>query len=310
LPSTDPGERVRFTEPQRIVVVANPKSRFSPDRLEMLVRAYMPAGSTLHVRHTKPDTRIQGIIDDLLEDATVAIASGGDGTVSQVAAAILDENIPLGIVPTGSTNMIAKVSAVPSNPETAVQLIFGWHRRERIDVGRSGDRLLMHLGGSGIDARIFLGASSRLKRRLRWMAYVPPAIRGAFAKPSSFAVTVDGLETRAKSSLVLVANSAQLLHSNIHLVNDVSRTDGKFDVLIYTAANPIELAAAGVTSLTGHLETFGQVIRLQGSQIRIEADPPAPTELDGEVVGETPLVIDVLPRAIELIRGQSRRPRP
>jgi diacylglycerol kinase (ATP) len=116
-------------------------------------------------------------------------------------------------------------------------------------------------------------------------------------------VTVDGLETRAKSSLVLVANSAQLLHSNIHLVNDVSRTDGKFDVLIYTAANPIELAAAGVTSLTGHLETFGQVIRLQGSQIRIEADPPAPTELDGEVVGETPLVIDVLPRAIELIRG-------
>jgi diacylglycerol kinase family enzyme len=114
---------------------------------------------------------------------------------------------------------------------------------------------------------------------------------------------VDGVETCAKSSLVLVANSAQLLHQKIHLVNDVSRTDGEFDVLIYTAANPIELAAAGLTSLTGHLETLGQVIRLRGSQIRIESDPPAPTELDGEVVGETPLEIDVIPRAIELIRG-------
>jgi diacylglycerol kinase (ATP) len=295
--------RVRFTEPQRIVVVANPKNRFSPDRLETLVRALMPAGSSVVVRLTRPDVPIHGIIEDLLDDATVAIASGGDGTVSQVAAAILDQNIPLGIVPTGSTNMIAKVSRIPSNPERAVQLIFGWHHRERIDVGRSGDRLLMHIGGSGVDARIFIGANSRLKRRLRWVAYVPPAVTGALAKPSMYTVSVDGSVTRARSCLVLVANSAQLLHENIRLVGDVSRTDGMFDVLIYTAENPLRLAAAGLTSLTGHLETFGQVIRLRGAHIRIEADPPAPTELDGEVVGETPLEIEVLPQAIELIRG-------
>lgn len=257
----------------------------------------------MDVRHTKPNAPIHGIIEDLLEDATIAIASGGDGTVSQVAAAILDQKIPLGIVPAGSTNMVAKVSNIPANPEQAVKLIFGWHRRERIDVGRSGDRLILHLGGAGLDARIFLGASSQLKRRLRWMAYVPPAVKGAFAKPSMFTVTVDGVETRVSSNLVLVANSAQLLHSNIHLVNDVSRTDGQFDVLIYLAKNPIELAAAGITSLAGRLETFGQVIRLRGASITVDADPPAPTELDGEVVGETPLKIDVLPGAIELIRG-------
>ncbi len=263
----------------------------------------MPPGSSLHVRHTKPNRRIHGLIEDLLGDATVAIASGGDGTVSQVAAAILDDRIPLGIVPAGSTNMVAKVSHIPSNPEKAVKLIFGWHRREWIDVGRSGDRLLMHLGGAGIDARIFIGASSKLKRHLRWVAYVPPAVTGALVKPSMFTVTVDGIETRAMSSVVLVANSAQLLHSKIRLVDGVSRTDGRFDVLIYTAANPIELAAAGITSLTGHLETLDQVIRLRGSRIRIDADPPAPTELDGEVVGVTPIEIEVLPRAIELIRG-------
>ena len=113
---------------------------------------------------------IHGIIDDLLGDATVAIASGGDGTVSQVAAAILDERIPLGIVPAGSTNMVAKVSDIPADSEKAVKLIFGWHRREWIDVGRSGERLLLHLGGSGIDARIFVGANSKLK--------TPPALDG------------------------------------------------------------------------------------------------------------------------------------
>ncbi len=263
----------------------------------------MPAGSTLHVRLTKPDMPIHGIIEDLLDEASVAVASGGDGTVSQVAAALLDQRIPLGIVPAGSTNMVAKVSNIPSDPEQAVKLIFGWHRRERIDVGRSGERLLLHLGGAGIDARIFLGASSRLKRHLRWLAYVPSAVAGAMAQPSMYTVTVDGVETRCNSSLVLVANSAQLLHSNVHLVRDVSRTDGQFDVLIYKADNPIALAAAGLTSLTGHLETLDQVIRLRGSRIRIDADPPAPTELDGEVIGETPLEIDVLPRAIELIRG-------
>jgi diacylglycerol kinase family enzyme len=303
LDSPEQDARVRFTEPQRIVVVANPKSRVSPDMLETLVRAYMPPGSYVTVRLTKPDTPIHGIIEDELDTATLAIASGGDGTVSQVAGAILDARIPLGIVPAGSTNMVAKVSGVPSDAEMAVRLIFGDHRRELIDVGRSGERLLMHLGGSGIDARIFLGANSELKRHLRWLAYVPPALSSAFAGQSLYTVTVDGAVTQARSSLVLVANSAQLLSPRIHLVEDVSRVDGKFDVLIYTATNPFSLAIAGVTSLTGRLETSGQVIRLRGKNIRIEAEPPAPTELDGEVVGETPLEIEVLPRAIELIRG-------
>ena len=294
---------MRLSGPQRIVVIANPRSRVSPDRLEQLVRAYMPAGSTIALRHTRPDMPIRGIVEDELEHATVAIASGGDGTVSQVAAAIIDCQIPLGIVPAGSTNMVAKVSDIPSNAERAVELIFGSHWRERIDAGRSGERLLLHLGGAGIDARIFIGANPTLKKYFRWAAYVPPAVAGAFADQTEFTVTVDGQVTRIRSSLVLVANSAQLLHSKIYLVDSVSRSDGMFDVLIYTARNPFELAGAGLASLVGLLETTGQVIRMRGKSIRIEADPPAPTELDGEVVGETPLKIEVLPQAIELIRG-------
>ena len=301
--SSNLNERVRLTGPQRIVIVANPKSRVSPDRLETLVRAYMPQGSHVTVRHTRPNAPIHGLIEDELDHATVAIASGGDGTISQVASAILDSNIPLGIVPAGSTNMVAKVSAIPSNPEKAVQLIFGYHHRERIDVGRSGERLLLHLGGAGIDARIFLGADPKLKKRIRWAAYVPPAIAGAFADQTEFTVTVDGDVTRARSSLVLVANSAQLLSSKIHLVKDVSRVDGAFDVLIYTATNPLQLAWAGLASMTGRLEHTGQVIRLRGTSIKIESNPPVPAELDGEVVGETPLDIEVIPGAIELIRG-------
>lgn len=296
-------ERLRFVEPQRVVLVCNPKGRVAPDRLETLVRAHMPAGSDLVMRYTRPDKPIHGLIEDDLNTATLAIASGGDGTISQVAAAILEARIPLGIVPAGSTNMIAKVSGIPSSPEKAIRLIFGYHRRECIDVGQSGERLLLHLGGSGIDARIFLGANSKLKKRLRWVAYVPPAVTGLLAAPSDYTITVDGAVTRARSSLVLVANSAQLLSSKIHLVSDVSRVDGFFDVLVYTATNPLDLALAGAFSLSGYLETSGQVIRLRGKHILIEADPPAPTELDGEVVGETPLEIQVLPSAIELICG-------
>lgn len=301
--TSNDGARMRLNGPQRIVVVANPRGRVAPDWLETVVRAHMPAGSTVVVRQTRPDTPIHGIIEADLEHATVAIASGGDGTVSQVAAAILGHSIPLGIIPAGSTNMVAKVSDIPSSPERAVRLIFGDHRREWIDVGKSGERVMLHLGGAGIDARIFTGANPTLKKYLRWGAYVPPAVSGAFAGQAAFTVTVDGAITRARSSLVLVANSAQLLHSKIHLVGSVSRSDGQFDVLIYTARNTLELAAAGLASLTGYLEESGQVIRLRGASITIEADPPVPTELDGEVVGVTPLRIEVLPRAIELIRG-------
>ena len=65
----------------------------------------------------------------------------------------------------------------------------------------------------------------------------------------------------------------------------------------------MQLAFAGLVSMTGHLEKSGQAIRLRGKSIRIEADPPVPTELDGEVIGTTPLDVEVVPSAIELIRG-------
>lgn len=294
---------MRLSGPQRIVVVANPRGHVAPNHLEALVRRYMPGGSTMVMRHTRPDMPIHGLIEDDLETATVAIASGGDGTVSQVAAAILEQRIPLGIIPAGSTNMVAKVSNIPASATKAVELIFGNHRREWIDVGRSGERLLLHLGGAGLDARIFIKADPRLKKHFRWGAYLPAMVSGAFANQTNFTVTVDDQVTRARSSLVLVANSAQLLSSRIHLVDEVSRSDGQFDVLIYTATNPVELAWAGIVSLTGYLEEAGQIIRLRGRSILIESDPPAPAELDGEVVGTTPLAIEVLHQAIDLIRG-------
>jgi diacylglycerol kinase (ATP) len=286
---------------QHFLAVINPTSRLPVEHVQRLLNTLAPPGARITSYFTRPDHPIRGLIESDLATATTAIAVGGDGTVSQVAAAILDRKIPLGIVPGGSTNMIAKTSFIPSKPQRAIELIFGPHCFDVIDVGRSDGRLLVHMGGVGLDARIFEMARSALKRRLGWLAYAPPAL-GALARSGTrMTVTVDNQELSFCSRLVLVANSAQLVTPDFRIIHGVERHDGVFDVIAFTADNWSAIFRSVTGLLRGRLDQAGYAVVLRGKSIRIQSDPPVSSEIDGEIVGLTPIQFDVIPSALKLI---------
>lgn len=286
------------------VAVINPTTRIGVARAQSLLRQRTPSHLELITIEVSPNCSIGELLGPFLDDAAVAIAIGGDGTVSAVGAALLGRDIPLGIVPGGSTNMIAKVSHIPRDPARAIQLVFGRHHRQRIDVGRCGDRVLLHLGGVGLDARLFARADPALKRKIGWLAYVPAGVQSIASPVSTVTIRVDGTSLTAQSKLVLVANSAELVSSRFPLVPGVARADGSFDVLIFTATSPVDLGRSALRFATRGLMRSPFVTRLHGREIRITADPPLPVEIDGELAGSTPLEIIVEHRALELITGR------
>ena len=285
----------------RIVAIINPVSRIERDVVEAELRRQAPHGTEIVLHHTDLARPLSEIIATDLKRASVVVAVGGDGTVSDVATAIAGHEIPLAIIPGGSTNMIAKVNGVPRDLRRAVSLIVGDHCVERIDVGRCNGKSLLHIGGSGLDARIFERARQPLKRRIGWLAYGPPAFSSLKEPSSRFSIAVDGQAFEVWSKLVLVANSASLISARFPLAPGVSPHDGLFDVLIFTADDRMAMARSAIDLLTFGRRKSPYVIHIQGQDIAIDADPPMPYELDGDVAGMTPFRVVVEPSALSII---------
>jgi diacylglycerol kinase family enzyme len=285
----------------RFLLVVNPATHKPAERIVAAVRRLAPPGVDLDVRYTTPDEPIAKLIAPHLADATAVIACGGDGTVADVVTGLGRAAIPVGIVPAGSTNVVARENRIPLHPEAAAKLIFGNHRLARLDVGISDGRRFLHMAGAGLDSRLFAATNPVLKRRFGWPAYVPAAIRSLRNGPVQFELTVDGTTVRLRSSLVLVANGAGIVRPSLPIYPDLRRDDGLLDVFAFTPTGPVQVGRTLLQFATRRLHRSPYVLRLRGRDVSMVTDPPIPYQLDGDVVGVTPARFCVDPGAVLLI---------
>jgi diacylglycerol kinase family enzyme len=285
----------------RVVVVVNPATHKRADRIVAAVRRHAPPDVDLAIRYTNPDESVAKLIAPHLADAVTIVACGGDGTVAAVVTGIGHADVPVGIIPAGSTNVVAREIGIPLHPDAAARLIFGKHELARLDVGVCDGRRFLHMAGAGLDSRLFAATNPRLKRHLGWPAYVPATIRSLRSGPVRFELTVDGTTVRLRSPLVLVANGAAILRPSLPIYPDLRRDDGLLDLIAFTPTGPVQVGRTLLRFATRRLHRSPYAVRLQGREISLIADPPIPFQLDGDVVGMTPARFGIDPGAVRLI---------
>lgn len=283
-----------------IVAIINPNTRVDDMQVRAALGQWLPEGVSLRIYETRRDIPTQKMAREVTADADGVIACGGDGTVSEVAAAIDGRNIPLAIIPAGSTNIIAQELSIPGSISAAAALAFGPFDIHKMDVGTCNKQFFLHMAGTGLDSLTFEATDEALKRRIGWMAYVPAALRALREKSNSFHITIDDEEHSVTSPLVLVANGSSIINSNFRIDNSIRSDDGKLDVLIVTANRPHELAMlfAHAANPLAALSDSPWVIQRQASRVQVESDTPQPIQLDGDVSTETPATFGILPGAI------------
>jgi diacylglycerol kinase (ATP) len=233
--------------------------------------------------------------------AAVVIAVGGDGTVSDVATGIFGSSAALAIVPTGSTNIAARSLGIPTEPAAALALLGGSHRLRAIDIGRSEDRSFVHIAGAGFDAEIFKGASPVWKRRLGWFAYLPAAVAALRLPPSDVRITADGVVFDVRSPLVLIANGGSAIAPQFRIYPGITVDDGWLDVLIFTSSTPAQIARTLGLAGTQQLDRSPHVLHRRTRTVEIEAAPPLPVELDGDLRGTTPRQFRIVPLGLRVV---------
>lgn len=236
------------------------------------------------------------------------VACGGDGTVAACAAALEGKDIPVGIVPTGTTNVLACELGLPSSPSTAARLLNGAMRPVRFRTWTVNGTLMLLQLGVGFDGQLIWRTPRRVKRALGFVGVVASALRqGVVFDYPALRVTgeiEDGRTFSADATSMMVANAKRWAGPQI-AVPGADPTDDLADVLVLDYRNFAQLAAFWLGILlpgAPHLRLpFVRHVRLRRLHV---AAPGRPVEahIDGEPSVMTPLSVEPLGHVTLLAR--------
>jgi diacylglycerol kinase family enzyme len=234
----------------------------------------------------------------LTRDIECVLACGGDGTVADVAAALEDTGVPLGIVPCGTTNVLAREFGLPLEPRAAVASLERSKRTRPIRLWHAGATRLVLGAGIGWDARLMHRVSSTAKRRFGFGALLPAA--GVLAATYDFpSLVVEGVDESGKSvtlhgTSALVANTRYWNGANPALPM-ADPGDDLLEVVVLDSPSLPQLLAFWIRmTLPGGEPLRGsgvRLVQLRGLTVESAARSGTEIHINGDPFGRTPLAI-------------------
>jgi len=234
------------------------------------------------------------------EGCSMVIAAGGDGTINEVVNGLAMSDTAVGVVPLGTGNVFGHyLKLKPGDIDGACELI-GRGLRRRIDLGCMNGRYFVNMAGVGLDAQVALDVVDFWKSLVGTYAFVAQFMAtGATVEPWQFEASIDGKEIGGRMWMLFACNTS-LYTWRVQLVPDADECDGQLDFVVFRACARDALYRQVADLFVNHKSAADcedmQVIR--GRQLRASARPPAPWQVEGEVVDTTPIECRVQPGAL------------
>jgi diacylglycerol kinase (ATP) len=234
----------------------------------------------------------------------IIVAVGGDGTINEVASAIVCTDTILGIIPYGSGNGLARFLGISMNAPKAIQALNAG-RIEVIDSATLNGQPFFNMAGMGFDAHISEVFARRKKRG--FFTYLVSSIEEFNRyKPEAYHIEVDGNMYERKAFMLSFANSSQY-GNNAHISPNASVQDGLLDVCIIKQFPFWRLLEMGIRMLTKTTAGTKYLEIIRGKHITIKRASPGPVHLDGEPqVTGIDTKIELTPNSLKVIVGDYR----
>jgi YegS/Rv2252/BmrU family lipid kinase len=209
----------------------------------------------------------------------LVVAVGGDGTVNEVAQGLIGTSTPMGIIPMGSGNGLARELGISMNvSKSAKTLIEG--KKQQIDVCRINNQRFLCTSGIGFDAQV---ADKMSKAPTRgFMRYIQLTLQESISfKPFKIKMIVDDILVEKPVFLVTFANAAQF-GNNARIAPDASMTDGLIDVVVVRPFNKMWLPVFGIALFTRIILKLSFVECYKAKHIKLEFVDTNIYHFDGE----------------------------
>lgn len=258
----------------------------------------------------KPQAEIQKIVNQAIEDGVnLFIAAGGDGTVSFVGNALIGTEIPLGIIPLGTGNLLAKELHIPQKLEGALELLTSAeHDTIKIDTIQLEERSYILNVSVGVTPQIMEQTDSSDKQRLGFFAYLINFIQQILGlKLQRFNLEYDGKKKTYSASEILITNGRSIGVEGLQWSQDVSLIDGALDLFIIRAANLFDILSLliSIFAKNERMNASIKIVRFT-DYCRIKTQSPIRIQADGDCVGETPVEVKVNPSSLSIIINKTK----
>ena len=231
------------------------------------------------------------------------VAVGGDGTVNEVASAIVGTATPLGIIPFGSGNGLSRFLQIPMDTEKAIKNLSTGHV-EVIDSAKLNGKPFFNMAGMGFDAHISEVFSHGKKRG--FFTYLKSSIQEVFKyQPQVYHLEVDGVVYDRDAFMLSFANSSQY-GNNVHIAPHASVQDGLLDICVIKKMPVWKFVVLGISTLRKTSDKTNYVEIIRGKHINIKRSGPGPVHLDGEPqIADADVSIEVIPGSLKVIVGSA-----
>jgi diacylglycerol kinase (ATP) len=289
--------------PQRVFVVINPAAGQDQPLLKSLNKVFQENEVDWDIAITKGRGDGQRLARKAAQSGEdVVLVYGGDGTVMECASGLIGSQTPLAILPGGTANVMARDLGLPLDLIEAATLAVNPHSRIRcVDMGQVGEQTFLLRAGIGFEAEMVEGADRELKDRLGVLAYGLSALQTLANPPlARYRLRLDGVDEEYDGLACVVANSGNLGAADIVLSKKTDISDGLLDVFVVTETDLPALVSLAASVVSGRPDPPA-LKHWQVREVSIESEPIQAVQLDGELIGKTPVTMKILPEAVRII---------
>ena len=235
--------------------------------------------------------------------ADIVVAAGGDGTLIGVANGLIHSPIPLGILPLGTGNDLARALLIPLKLDEAMDLLVSDHTAMEVDALKVGERYFFSNVSVGISPQMMSDTKPAHKKIFGRLAYILAMIkRSSIFQLQRYKLTLDGQPRSIRAAEVMISNTTLLVKPPFLFGPPETLDDGQLEIYLVTAQTLGDYVRLVWDLFRRPGKSAAKLSHLAATHsIRVEADRSHLVQADGELIGHTPVEVQLVLKAIHVI---------
>jgi diacylglycerol kinase (ATP) len=271
----------------RALLIVNAKSRNGATQLRQAMDALTAHGIEPVHRDCGRREDLSPLIMEHGGDVDLVAVGGGDGTLNAAAFGVIERGLPLGILPMGTANDLARTLDIPPDLDAAARIIAEGHTR-RIDLGLVNGQPFFNVASVGLSAELAQKLTREMKRRWGRLGYGIVALKVlAQARPFSAIITSSDGTVRVRTLQIAIGNGRYYGGGNA-VQKDAAIDDQHLDLYSLEVKRAWKLALMARSFRYGEHGAWEEVRAIRAKEFDIRTRRPRPINCDGEIVTQTP----------------------
>ncbi len=282
---------------KRALILVNKLAREGESDIEPAVEVLKRRGVECEQARFDDPAKIAELIRRRGPDTDRIVVGGGDGTLNASLESVLESGLPLGILPMGTANDLARTLGIPFSVVKAAEIIAAG-RIYRVDLGLANNKHFFNVASIGLAAEVTHVLTGEMKKKWGALSYIV-ALFDAFRshRPFSVQIVCDGKSHRHKSIQIAIGNG-RYYGGGMTIRKSASIDDQTLDLYSIEPRGFWELLRAGPSIITGNFENKPRIWLMQGRRIHVATRKSMGVDTDGELTTTTPTVFSVKKRVL------------